>query len=139
MRFPTTFFGLSLFALCTAYNPSQGLAQCPTWQELPEQEMKAIQDSYVVFRDAIKKEDYEIAFMHWQIVYKGAAAADGQRPTVYSDGRKLQLRKFMTASTKKAKTKIAQMVFTLREQQKECYPASELEEIPAELLKYKDN
>lgn len=115
------------------------IAQCQTWQEYTKEERMDLENSYIVYRDRLeKKEDYHIIFQHWQKVYEGAAAADGQRSSVYSDGRILYLRKFKEEKNKQKKAEIAKFIFNLREQQKECYPAVELEEIPAELLRFRE-
>ena len=127
-----------LMVLCTIIVPGKGNTQCPIFQDLPEKEKRAAEDSYVVYRDKLKDKDYEVAFMHWEIVYQNAAAADGQRHTVYADGRKLQLRKFRSADSQRTKADIARVFFTLRAQQKECYPETELEAIPEELLEFKE-
>ena len=131
-------FPISGITLCLiAFMNIKGLAQCQVWQTFPEEKMKELQESYVVYRDMLQKEAYEPAFFHWQIVYKEAPAADGQRSYVYSDGRNFYLRKFKTEKHKRKKALIASVIFDLREEQKECYPEVELEELPTELLKFK--
>lgn len=133
MIFPIT--GITLYLI--VFMNIQGFAQCQVWQTLPEEKMKELQESYVVYRDMLKKEEYTLAFFHWQIVYEEAPAADGQRSFVYSDGRKFYLRKFKAEKNKQKKATIASLIFDLREEQKACYPAVELEELPSELLKLK--
>ncbi|NET35816.1 MAG: hypothetical protein F6K19_27950 [Cyanothece sp. SIO1E1] len=137
MKLLSLLTSVPVFILCIIIVPPKGNTQCPVFQELPEKEKRAAEDSYVVYRDRLKEEDYEVAFMHWEIVYQSAAAADGQRHTVYADGRKLQLRKFRSADSQKTKAEIAKVFFTLRAQQKECYPEIALEAIPVELLEFK--
>lgn len=137
MKLLSLLTSVPVFILCIIIVPPEGNTQCPVFQDLPEKEKRAIEDSYVVYRDRLKEEDYEVAFMHWEIVYQNAAAADGQRHTVYADGRKLQLRKFRAADSRRTKAEIAKIFFTLRAQQIECYPSVELEEIPVDLLPFK--
>ena len=77
---------------------SMAYSQCQTWNDSPQKE--AAENAHVVYRGMVKgkqaadlakidNENFNIAFDNWKKVYDIAPAADGQRPTHFTDGRKL--------------------------------------------------
>ncbi|MEL6805727.1 MAG: hypothetical protein AAFO91_18300, partial [Bacteroidota bacterium] len=58
--------------------------RCATFEDAPNPDYAA--DEYFLYRQAIKREDYEQAFKKWRNVYGMSPAADGQRNTVFTDG-----------------------------------------------------
>jgi len=90
----------------------------------------------LLFRDHMKQDDFQSAFPYWEYVYENAPAADGVRATVYSEGRKLLMDKFYKSKNKKSKIEFAKFIFRLAKEEKECYPRSEIEEIPEEIRKF---
>lgn len=71
-------------------------AQCETWNDSPRR--SEAQDAYKIYRPLVsgkkatdlekwEQADFNIAFDNWEKVYGIAPAADGQRPSLYADGR----------------------------------------------------
>lgn len=69
---------LSLFFLfVSSVLLSQQLnAQCNTWINSPTQ--NEAENAHSIYRQAMKVNDFNIAFEHWNIAYKLAPAADGK-------------------------------------------------------------
>ena len=51
-------------------------------------------DAHSIYRQALKAQDWEVAFENWQKAYKLAPAADGKRDYHFMDGVKLYLHKY---------------------------------------------
>lgn len=60
------------------------LSPCPKFTDAANQD--EAETNYVLYRDFLKVQDYDIAYGYWKKVYAVAPAADGQRNTVFSDG-----------------------------------------------------
>ena len=95
-----------------------------------------ITDAYTSFRQQIYKEDYIAAFPFWEIVYNAAPAADGLRTNVYSDGRKMLEFMFNNETNKHKKKALASLILKLLEEQKACYPDSDILSPTKEILDY---
>ena len=89
-RSKTLKFGIYLLA-CT-FTTQLAFGQCQTWEGLPNQ--SDAEDAHTIYRQAIKTDDWQIAFENWQIAYRIAPAADGKRDYHFMDGTKLYLHKF---------------------------------------------
>ena len=85
---------------------------CKTWNSLPNQEevmgFHSIYRPYVKGKQAaelagMEGPSFKIAFDNWKKCYESAPAADGQRPTHYSDGRLSTKRWHKTRRTKPRK------------------------------------
>jgi len=89
--------GLLLLAL--SVNVS---AQCENWVDSPRK--GEAEDAHTIYRQALKTDDYAMAFENWEKAYAIAPAADGKRDFHYTDGIKLYLNKWKneTDATKKA-------------------------------------
>ena len=70
-------------------------AQCETWNGKPFEEEAT--NAHVLYRGVVKgktvadlealpEEEFKIAYENWEKAYKLAPAADGQRPSHFSDG-----------------------------------------------------
>lgn len=70
--------GLLLFLGLSAF------AQCENWLESTQKE--DAENAHVVYRDAYKAGDFDLAFENWKVAYKLAPAADGKRSSHYFDG-----------------------------------------------------
>lgn len=108
-------------------------AQCNTWEALPDRH--EVVNAYAVYRECVKNGDTDTAFRYWEIVYKNAPAADGQRSTVYEDGINFYLEKYRNAPNRKQKKALAGIILRLSEEQRNCYPESAAIPLPAELIK----
>lgn len=103
---------------------------CKTWDGLPNQDevigFHSIYRPYVKGKQAAElasmdASNFNIAFENWKKCYDNAPAADGQRPTHYSDGR-LFYKAMAQKETDEAKKKeYNDMVLKLYDQQMECY------------------
>lgn len=69
-----------------------GNAQFETWVGSEFEEDAT--DAHSIYRQALKAEDWKVAFENWQKAYDLAPAADGKRDYHYMDGVKLYLHKF---------------------------------------------
>lgn len=78
----------SLFSMMTVML----VGQCETWVGSPK--MNDAENAHSIYRQALKIEDWDIAFENWQIAYDIAPAADGKRDYHFTDGAKLYLHKF---------------------------------------------
>ncbi|HKK78960.1 MAG TPA: tetratricopeptide repeat protein [Phaeodactylibacter sp.] len=114
---------LSLFA-------GSALAQCETWNDHPRKD--ELEDAHVLYRGVVKgktvddlanlnEEEFNLAYKNWKAVYEAAPAADGQRATHFSDGRKLLKAKYKRTSDAEEKKELAQKITDLYDQQIECY------------------
>ncbi|MEO0788380.1 MAG: hypothetical protein AAFY36_06960 [Bacteroidota bacterium] len=92
--------------------------RCATFEDAPNPDYAA--DEYFLYRQAIKREDYEQAFKKWRNVYGMSPAADGQRNTVFTDGIFFYSRLIQEDSTKKEV--YADTILMLYQQADECFP-----------------
>ncbi len=110
-------------------------AQCEPWQGSADREN--LMNSYVIYRDLLKEGDHEKAFRYWEIVYKRAPAADGERNTVYSDGIKFYIDQFNRKKRRKRKKVLVKSIHRLIAEQQQCYPASEVIPLPKEIIEFR--
>ena len=93
MKTISKYFLLSVMLFLMSSNISY--SQCENWNDSPR--MSDAEDAHSIYRQALKGNDYEIAFENWQVAYDIAPAADGKRDYHYVDGAKLYGQKFTTA------------------------------------------
>ena len=76
-------------------------AQFNNWMDSPKKD--EAENAHSIYRQAIKSEDWAIAYENWQIAYDIAPAADGKRDYHFLDGVKIYINKFQneTDATKK--------------------------------------
>src|SRR5210317_2151902 len=67
-------------------------AQCGTFAESARGEDGL--DALSVYRQAIKMEDWKLAFDQWKVAFEIAPAADGKRDVHFMDGAMLYVRKY---------------------------------------------
>jgi tetratricopeptide (TPR) repeat protein len=117
------------FALLTFFAGSAA-AQCETWNDSPQKD--EAENAHVLYRGVVKgktvadlkklnEEEFNIAFNNWKKVYEIAPAADGQRPSHFSDGRKLLKVKYEQATDEAKKKELAERIIGMYDQQIECY------------------
>lgn len=122
---------ISLFvlALLALFATTAG-AQCETWNGQPFEDKAT--DAHVLYRGVVKgktladleklpEKEFKIAFENWEKAYELAPAADGQRPSHFSDGRNLLKVKYNKATDEAKKKKLADRILSLYDQQIECY------------------
>lgn len=96
------------------------LSPCPKFQDADNPDQA--ETDYVLYRDAMRVDDYTRAFELWQKVYAVAPAADGRRNTVYSDGIFLY-EYFMSQERDSLKrAEYIGKVFEIYDEIEKCYP-----------------
>jgi hypothetical protein len=89
------------------------------------------------YKDFLKRGENEKALQLWKVVYEKSPAADGKRISVYSDGIKLYTEKFNAERNKKRKKEFAEIIYRLMEEQKKCYPDSEVISPSKEIMEFR--
>ena len=106
------------------------MAQCETWNNSPKKE--EAENAHVLYRGIVKgkdaaelesvsAEEFKMAYTNWKKAYDIAPAADGQRPSHYSDGRNLLKVKYKRTTDEAEKKEIAAKILELYDQQAQCY------------------
>jgi hypothetical protein len=105
-------------------------AQCETWNDSPRKE--EAEDAHVLYRgvvsgkqladlEKLSEQDFNLAYNNWKIAYEIAPAADGQRPSHFSDGRKLLKVKYNRSTDAEEKKELAAKILELYDEQIVCY------------------
>lgn len=110
-----TLLSLSFFVSSAAYS------QCETWIDSPNKD--TAENAHVVYRDAMKANDFALAFTNWEIAYKLAPAADGKRASHYIDGIELYKNKLTTETDDAKKEEYKAAVVRLYDELISCYEA----------------
>ncbi len=124
------------FALLLVFGTSVSAvnAQCETWVDSPQKEQA--ENAHVAYRNfvrnktaedlaAMSDQEFNDAFKSWQTAYEIAPAADGQRAFHYQDGRMFYKALRQKATDPAKKQEYTDMIFTLYDQQAQCYPKDE--------------
>ena len=109
-------------------------AQCVTWVDSPQKE--SAENAHVAYRNFVKGKtaedlaalpdaEFNDAFKNWKTAYDIAPAADGNRPFHYRDGRMFYKALRDKATDEAKKQEYTDMIFTLYDQELECYPKYE--------------
>ncbi|CAH0998668.1 hypothetical protein LEM8419_00013 [Neolewinella maritima] len=127
---------LRTLALLLAFCGSSALAtaQCVTWVDSPQKE--AAENAHVAYRNFVKGKtaedlaalpdgEFNDAFKNWKTAYDIAPAADGNRPFHYRDGRMFYKAMREKATDEAKKQEYTDMIFSLYDQELECYPKYE--------------
>jgi tetratricopeptide (TPR) repeat protein len=94
-------------------------AQCETWVNSPQ--VDDLKNAHSIYRQALKINDFNIAFENWKKAFEGAPAADGKRDYHYIDGAALYKNKFESATDEAQKKEFAQKAIDLYDQAIACY------------------
>lgn len=98
----------------------EDLSPCPKFSDADNPDQA--ETDYVLYRDAIRVDDYARAYELWQKVYEVSPAADGRRNTVYSDGIFLY-EYFMSQETDSLKrAAYVEKIFGIYDEIDKCYP-----------------
>ena len=106
-------------------------AQCETWVDSPQKE--TAENAHVAYRNFVRdktaedlaamgQDEFNTAFQNWKQAYDIAPAADGQRAFHYQDGRMFYKALRQNATDEAKKQEYTDMIFTLYDQQAQCYP-----------------
>lgn len=96
------------------------LSPCPKFWDAPDQE--EAETNYVLYRDNLKRGEWDKAFDYWKKVYAVAPAADGQRNTLLADGIQFYEHYMYVATEPAEKEKFFQKIFEMYDKIDECYP-----------------
>lgn len=94
-------------------------AQCANWNNSPKKD--ELENYHVIYRQAIKSQNWTLAFENWQKVFAVAPAADGQRDIQFQDGIELYKQKFTSATTEADKAAAKNKVLELYKTLASCY------------------
>ncbi len=96
------------------------LSDCVKFFEAPDPD--EAETAHVLYRDLLKKKNYDEALPLWEKAYKMAPAADGKRDYHFLDGIKIY-KHYYTAETDAAKKKeFADKIMDLYDEATKCYP-----------------
>lgn len=116
--------------LLASFFAGSAMAQCETWNNSPRKE--EAENAHVLYRGVVKgknaadlekisAEEFKIAYDNWKKAYEIAPAADGQRPSHFSDGRDLLRVKYNRSADEAEKKELAAKILELYDQQAKCY------------------
>ncbi|MCP9237313.1 lipopolysaccharide assembly protein LapB [Lewinella sp. JB7] len=98
--------------------PGETLSPCPKFSDARSPE--DAETNYVIYRAALKAKEMDRAMSTWRKVYAESPAADGRRPTVYTDGVAFYNNLILENPDKKQA--YGDTIIMLYEQARECYP-----------------
>lgn len=78
------------------------------------------ESNYVIYRSALKANEMERALRTWRDVYATSPAADGRRPTVYTDGVKFY--NYLIEQNPEKKQAYGDSIIMLYREARRCYP-----------------
>ncbi|MEM7574667.1 MAG: hypothetical protein AAF433_17310 [Bacteroidota bacterium] len=103
----------------TPTTPSEAVnLRCASFDDARDPDRAA--DSYVIYRNFVRSQEYELALERWRYVYENAPAADGQRNTVFTDG--IFLYNHLIQENPDKKEAYADTILMLYQQADECFP-----------------
>ncbi|MBK9254730.1 MAG: tetratricopeptide repeat protein [Saprospiraceae bacterium] len=101
---------------------NQSVSQCGTWIGLPNQ--SDAENAHSIYRQAMKMNDFAIAFENWQTAYKLAPSADGKRDYHFMDGVELYKQKLATTTDDKEKEEFGNIIIRLYDEAITCYKSN---------------
>ena len=118
----------NLFSLLTGlliiFGFQYGNSQCTTWQDSPR--MEDARNAHSIYRQALKVNDFALAFDNWKIAYDIAPAADGKRDYHFIDGAAIYKQKFENETDADKKKEYAQRSIELYDEAIACYAANSI-------------
>ncbi|MGB3798580.1 MAG: tetratricopeptide repeat protein [Lewinella sp.] len=100
-------------------NEGEALSDCPKFTDAPNPD--DAETKYVIYRNALKAREMERAMDIWREVYATSPAADGRRPTVYTDG--VEFYNYLIQENPDMRETYGDSILMLYEQARECYPS----------------
>ncbi|WP_116108203.1 hypothetical protein [Lewinella sp. IMCC34191] len=98
---------------------SDDLSDCPKFSDAPNPD--DAETNYVIYRNALKSKEMDRAIKVWREVYATSPAADGRRPTVYTDG--VEFYNYLIEQNPDKREAYGDSILMLYEQARECYPS----------------
>lgn len=95
------------------------LGQCGKFTDTPK-ESEAL-EAHVLYRDALKNNDFDGAFPNWKIAYELAPAADGNRAAHYTDGIAIYKHKMQNEADGAKRKEYYNIIMRLYDEQVQCY------------------
>lgn len=112
------------FLVALAIGPMTALAQCDNWVGKPFQQ--DAENAHSIYRQALKANDFTLAFENWQTAYKLAPAADGKREYHYTDGISIYKHLLSSVSDEKLKAEYKEKIINLYDQAIQCYQSKSI-------------
>lgn len=119
MKFSNSFFRGVMTSFIISLSITINAQECISWNDLSDKE--ELIKSHVIYRSLVKEGKLDEAFSHWEIVYKAAPMADGQRAFHYSDGREIYMNKFKNTNDPALKKEYSNKILELYDQEIKCY------------------
>lgn len=110
---------LSIVCMFMLATYQQVNAQCETWNDHPRKDEG--ESAHSIYRQALKSENYKLAFENWRTAYNIAPAADGRRDFHFMDGVKLYKWKHENAEGTEQKKAYLDSIMMLYDQAANCY------------------
>ncbi|MEL6721500.1 MAG: hypothetical protein AAFP82_22570, partial [Bacteroidota bacterium] len=107
-----------MIALLSIVFSVSAIAQCETWNDLPNQ--GEIEEAHVLYRDFFKQKNYAEAFPYWEKAFKAAPAADGKRDLHYSNGVDMYLEQFKAETDAAKKEELKKTILDMYDQWVAC-------------------
>ncbi|THH41161.1 hypothetical protein [Neolewinella litorea] len=98
--------------------PGEELSSCPKFSDARNPD--DAETNYVIYRTALKAKEMDRALKTWRKVYAVSPAADGRRPTVYTDG--VAFYNYLIEQNPDKRQVYGDSILMLYEQARECYP-----------------
>jgi hypothetical protein len=93
------------------------LSPCPKFSDAPSPD--DAESNYVIYRAALKAKEMDRALETWRQVYAVSPAADGRRPTVYTDG--VAFYNYLIEQNPDKRQAYGDTILNLYQQARECY------------------
>lgn len=100
--------------------PDENLSPCNKFTDAADPD--EAETNYVIYRQMLKAKEWDTAFERWKMVYATSPAADGKRPTVFSDGVVFYNRLIEEDPTKREE--YGQIILELYKESRDCYPGN---------------
>jgi F0F1-type ATP synthase membrane subunit c/vacuolar-type H+-ATPase subunit K len=110
--------------VATAFIGTSVFGQCANWSNSPKKD--DLENFHVIYRQAMKNQQWDLAFENWQRVFSETPAADGQRDIQYMDGIELYKLKFTNAKSDAEKEAAKSKIVELYNQAAECYKSKSI-------------
>lgn len=99
-------------------------SQCNSWIGDPLEDEAS--DAHSIYRQALKAQDWDIAFENWQRAYEIAPTADGKRDYHFIDGVKLYIHKYKNETDEEKKEEYKQIIYRLYDEAIACYKSRDI-------------